>query len=219
MSDDARTSGALPDDELDEITAQIADHVRGFLVTVQEVAEHGDVESGAPLLLLALSQLVAAGGRLGALADVVPEEPFEPDAGWDPDVDKLRERLAEMFGDSDEYVEVFDPYDIEAVPVRMRLSSDLTEIASHLVHGLQHVDAGGYREGLWWWQFSYLSSWGATATSTLRAVYALIAHDRFDAREVTLIDVEDQLLVDTVTASVGEVDPEVDPDTDPRLPT
>ena len=35
-------------------------------------------------MLLALSQLLLAGARLGAITDVVPSERFEPDAGPDP---------------------------------------------------------------------------------------------------------------------------------------
>ena len=194
---------ALPEDELDEITAQISDQVEAFLLALRDVADEGRPESGVAHLLLGVSQILAAGGRLGALADVVPQEPYEADTGYDPDVDLVRERLADLLGDSDEYVEVFDPYDAEAKPVRMRVSSDLADVATHLLHGLQHAKAGRYEEALWWWQFSYLSSWGTTAAAVLRALQSLLAHDRFDPREQSLEVAEDLLVAEVFSEVVG----------------
>src|SRR5699024_11344242 len=52
-----------------------------------------------------------AGGRLGAIADVVPAERFEPDAGPESDLDELREKLAVLLEPVDAYVEVVDPLD------------------------------------------------------------------------------------------------------------
>ena len=36
-------------------------------------------------------------------------------------------------------------------------------------------------EALWWWQFSYVSSWGNLAGATLNALLSVVAHDRLDA--------------------------------------
>lgn len=200
----ADTLARLPEDDLDEIAASVSDQVEGFLVTVREVAEQGRPELGVSHLLLGLSQLLFAGGRLGALADIVPEERFEPDPGDDPDADGLRERLALTLGSSDEYIEIFDPYDAGSELVTMRISDDLAHVATQLAHGLQHARAGRYREALWWWQFSYLSSWGSTASATLRALVSLVAHDRFDVRGPTAVDAEDELLAELAENAIGE---------------
>src|ERR671910_1070331 len=79
-----------------EFTAEIADQVESFLVAVREIARGDDPGSALSLLLLEVSQLGLAGGRLGAIADVVPDERFEPDAGYDPDLEDLRDRLATL---------------------------------------------------------------------------------------------------------------------------
>ena len=49
-----------------------------------------------------------------------------------------------------------------------------------LAHGLRHFRAGRTSEALWWWQFSYVSSWGAEASGALRALQSVVAHDRLD---------------------------------------
>jgi hypothetical protein len=36
-------------------------------------------------------------------------------------------------------------------------------------------------EALWWWQFSYVSTWGNEASGVLRALQSVVAHDRLDA--------------------------------------
>jgi hypothetical protein len=200
--DEARAR--LPDDDLDEIVASVSDQIEGFLVTLREVADDGRPELGVSHLLLGVSQLIFAGGRLGALADVVPVERFEPDPGFDPDADMLREKLAKMLGSSDEYLEIFDPYDASGELVTMRISDDLAHVATQLHHGMQHSVAGRFREALWWWQFSYLSSWGSTASAALRALVSLVSHDRFDVRRPTVIDAEDQLLAELVGNAVRD---------------
>ena len=62
-----------------------------------------------------------------------------------------------------------------------RISDDLTSIATDLAHGLRHYRAGNVDEALWWWQFSYVSSWGNLAGAVLRALLSVVAHDRLDA--------------------------------------
>jgi hypothetical protein len=178
----AANGGASP--EADEFTAEIADQIESFLIALGAVAR-GDFPGGTlSMLLLEVSQLLLAGGRLGAVVDVVPTERFEPDAGPDPDADGLRERLADQLGPADEYVEVFDPYVRDGEIVISRLSDDLSDVAADLVHGLAHFKAGRASEALWWWQFSYLANWGSTASSALRALHSAVAHTRLDVDAV-----------------------------------
>ena len=39
---------------------------------------------------------------------------------------------------------------------------------------------GNTAEALWWWQFSYVSSWGNLAGAMLNALLSVVAHDRLD---------------------------------------
>jgi hypothetical protein len=164
----------------EEFGADIRDQVQTFLIALGAVAR-GDMPEGAlSILLLEVSQLLLAGGRLGAVVDIVPSDRFEPDAGMDPDADELRDRLGALLEPIDEYVEVFDPYASEVELEVSRLSDDLADVAADLYHGLAHYQAGRTAEALWWWQFSYLANWGATASSALRALHSAIAHTRLD---------------------------------------
>jgi hypothetical protein len=170
-------------DDLSEFTADIAVQVESFIIALTAVARGDDPDRAVSMLLLEVSQLTLAGGRLGAITDVIPEERFEPDAGPDPDVDELRRRLAELLDPIDTYTEVFDPYDVTVEPVRCSLSDDLADVVADLAHGLAHYRAGRASEALWWWQFSYLSNWGATASAALRALQSVVAHVRLDRTE------------------------------------
>jgi len=166
--------------EIDEFSAEIADQVESFLIALGAVAR-GDFPGGTlSMLLLEVSQLLLAGGRLGAVVDIVPPDRFEPDVGLDPDADGLRERLAELLDPADEYVEVFDPYVRDGDVVLSRLSDDLSDVAADLFHGLAHFKEGRPVEAMWWWQYSYLANWGSTASSALRALHSAVAHTRLD---------------------------------------
>ncbi|KWW98685.1 Uncharacterized protein LI90_313 [Carbonactinospora thermoautotrophica] len=170
-------------EDLTEFTAEIADQVESFIIAVTEVARGEAPDQAVSMLLLEVSQLLLAGGRLGAIVDVIPEERFEPDVGPDPDVDDLRERLAKLLAPIDTYTEVFDPYDPTVEPMTCRLSDDLADVVADLMHGLQHYRAGRPSEALWWWQFSYLANWGSTASAALRALQSVVAHVRLDAAD------------------------------------
>jgi uncharacterized protein DUF5063 len=172
--------GGLPPDGPDSFAVQIADQVESFTVAVAEVAKGDDPDSAVPYLLLQVSQLLLAGGRLGAYEDIVPEERYEPDTGPEPDMDQMREQLAELLAPVDVYSEVFDPYVPRSTPVASRISDDLADIVSNLRHGMAHYREGRVNEALWWWQFSYLTSWGPTASAALRALRSLVAHVRLD---------------------------------------
>ncbi|MBP0459746.1 DUF5063 domain-containing protein [Streptomyces montanisoli] len=164
----------------DDFVVQIADQIESFIVAVTEVAKGDEPDSAVPFLLLEFSQLLLAGGRLGAHEDIVPDERYEPDLGPEPDVDELRERFAVLLDPVDVYSEVFEPYEPRKAPVPSRISDDIAGVVTDLRHGLAHYRAGRVTEALWWWQFSYFTSWGSTASATLRALQSLVAHVRMD---------------------------------------
>ena len=126
------------DDDLSAFTEDIAGQIQAYVAAVAEVARGDSPDSAVSVLLLEVSQLLLAGGRLGAIADVIPHEQYEPDAGYEPDADTLREDLAALLAPIDEYAEVFDPYADEPEVIRSRLSDDLADVALDLIHGLTH---------------------------------------------------------------------------------
>jgi len=167
--------------EIEDLAQGIADQTESFLLALREIARSDDAGRAVPLLLLEVSQLLLAGARLGVQTDFVPDEKYEPDTGPDDDLDELRLRLATLLGDIDDFTEVFDPYIPDPELIVSKLSDDLADIAQSVAHGLRHHRAGRPTEALWWWQFSYVSSWGAEASAVLRALQSVIAHDRLDA--------------------------------------
>src|ERR687884_952058 len=175
--------------ELRRIGEETAADAEAFLDAVTEVATGSSPDIAIPVLLLALSQSLLAGARLGAITDVVPSERFEPDAGPDPDVDPVRANLANLFDGLDEYADVVDPLTNGEV-VRGSLSDDLADVAADLAHGLRHYRAGRIDEALWWWQFSYLSTWGLRATTALRVLQSVLGHLRLDVDADTVADAE-----------------------------
>ena len=181
--------------ELEEFAQQIADAVESFLVSLQAMSREENPGTVVPLLLVEVSQVLFAGARLGAQRDFAPRLEYQPDVGPDPDLDEMRLRLARLLDSVDTYTYNFDPY----VPdiVEAQLSDDLTSIANDLANGLRHFRAGDVSEALWWWQFSYLASWGESASAALRALQSVVAHDRLDTEfegESELIAVADEVL-------------------------
>jgi len=175
--------------ELRHLAEETSADAQAYLDAVTEVAAGAAPETAIPVLLLALSQTLLAGARLGAITDVVPSERFEPDAGPDPDVDPVRIGLANLFEGLDEYADVVDPMTSGEV-VRGSLSDDLADVATDLAHGLRHFRAGRVDEALWWWQFSYLSTWGVRATAALRVLQSMMGHLRLDVDHETVADAE-----------------------------
>ena len=169
------------DPDLEEFAQQIADGVESYLVTLRALSHEEDAGTVVPLLLVEVSQILFAGARLGAQQDFTPSGEYQPDVGPDPDLDAMRLRLAVLLESVDAYSEVFDPYVDPPEMVSSLLSDDLTSIAGALAHGLQHYRAGRISEALWWWQFSYVSTWGNEASGVLRALQSVVAHDRLDA--------------------------------------
>jgi hypothetical protein len=168
------------DSDTEDFAQQIADQVESFLVALQAIARDEDGGRAISLLLLEVSQVLLAGARLGVQSDFTPAEEFQPDAGPDPDLDPMRLRLARLLDGVDMYAEVFDTYGEPEIVTAM-LSDDLTSIAASLAHGLRHYRAGRIDEALWWWQFSYVASWGTEASGVLRALQSIVSHDRLDA--------------------------------------
>lgn len=199
MSEPALAVHGSSADDYADFAADIAAQVEGFLVAVREIARGTDPASTLPLLLLQVSQLALAGGRVGAISDVVPDQRFEPDPGPDPDVDELRHRLADLLEPVDGYLEVVDPVDSARGADEYRLSDDIAGIASDLLHGLTHFRAGHVVEALWWWQFSYLSSWGGACAAVMRTLHSLIAHSRLDMDRDPVTDAEDELLAEVAS--------------------
>lgn len=159
---------------------ECAAEARTFVETVAGVASGAAPESAIPLLLLATSQVQLMGARLGAIADVLPAERFEPDTGPEAEVEPLREGIGRLFDGLDSYVDLQDP--VTSVEVTSgSLADDLAIITESLTHGLAHHAAGRTTEALWWWQFSYLSAWGERAAMAVRVLHGLLAHVRLDA--------------------------------------
>ncbi|MEU3375295.1 DUF5063 domain-containing protein [Streptomyces sp. NPDC006711] len=191
----------------DSFAVQIADQVESFIVAVTEVAKGDEPDSAVPFLLLEFSQLLLAGGRLGAHEDIVPDERYEPDLGPEADADELRERFARLLEPIDVYSEVFDPYEPRKAPVPCRISDDLADVVTDLRHGLAHYRAGRTSEALWWWQFSYFSNWGSTASAALRALQSLVAHVRLNQplAELDGLDTDEELTEDALEEAAGRV--------------
>ncbi|HEV7147599.1 MAG TPA: DUF5063 domain-containing protein [Pedococcus sp.] len=175
-------------DELRALAEESAHDARAYLSTITEVASGSAPDAAIPMTLLALSQVLVMGARLGAIEDIVPAERFEADT-LDPELDPLRTGVANLFEGLDEYADLVDPVTSTELATGS-LSNDVTVVAAALAHGLRHHDAGRPSEALWWWQFSYLSDWGERAASALRVLQSLLGHIRLDADQETVSDAE-----------------------------
>ncbi|MDN5796519.1 MAG: DUF5063 domain-containing protein [Intrasporangium sp.] len=176
-------------DDLATLADLTAHDASAYLTTVTEVASGSSPDTAIPVLTLALSQILVAGARLGAIEDVVPEERYETDPGADDDPDPLRTGLANVFNGIDDYADIVDP--LTSVELTGgAISNDLADVALALTHGLKHFAAGRTAEALWWWQFSYLSSWGDRASSALRVLQSVLSHLRLDADEDDVSEAE-----------------------------
>lgn len=171
------------------LAEQMDGEVQAYLAALREVASGDAPEAALPVLLLSVGQLCAAGARMGALVDVVPDDRFEPDAGPDSDLEDVRARLHALLGGVDAYCDLADPV-LSGEVVSGSLSADLVAIAADLEHGRAHHAAGRATEAMWWWQFSYLSSWGERAAAALRVLLALLSHVRLDASDEAVMEAE-----------------------------
>ena len=104
-------------------------------------------------------------------------------------VPAVRTGLANVLEGLDDYADVVDP--LTSVEIaRGSLSGDIAEVAAALVHGLRHFEHGRTTEALWWWQFSYLSSWGERASSVLRVLQVVLGHLRLDVEDDVAAEAE-----------------------------
>ena len=152
---------------------------RSFVESVQEVAAGGSPDEMVSVLLLDLSSLLAAGAALGAIVDVVPEERFEPDAGYEVDVDLVRSRMRDLLGPADDYSEVFDPYSAG----RARRGPPLRRPRRHLLRPAARPlppPVGPGPRGAVVVAVLLPVDLGAGASAALRALQSLIAHVRLD---------------------------------------
>lgn len=206
MSDNTSTTEQLPglaalealiavETETVRFADDIAASVTSFLDGLRVVAAEATGGQAVSLLLLQISQIALTGARLGVHRDFAPRDEFQPDDGPDADVDELRLQLAGLLGDLDTYSYVFDPYQPEIV--EGLLSDDLASIAADLAIGVRHYEAGDVEEALWWWQFSYVSSWGTLAGAAMKALLSVVAHDRLD---VDLDTTQELALVEAAAA-------------------
>lgn len=187
-SDGADATESVPDD-LRLLAETTSLEAQRFLTTVTEVAAGANPDVAIPLLLLAVSDMLAAGARLGAMIDVVPADRFEPDVGPDADLDPLAAALENLFEGIDVYSEVDDPVMGRTI-VASSMSGDLVLIAAALAQGQRHFAAGQVIEALWWWQYSYLSNWGERASGLLRVLQTVLAHLRLDVDDDVAAEAE-----------------------------
>lgn len=179
--------------DLRQVADQVARQARAFLTTTTEVGANANPDAAISLLLLAVSDVLSAGARLGAIVDVVPAERFEPDVGPDADLDPLRAALENILDGIDDYTEIDDPV-LAGEVVTSSVSGDLVLIAGALAQGLRHYDEGQVIEALWWWQYSYLSNWGERGAAVLRVLLAVLAHLRLDVDDDVAAEAEFQAL-------------------------
>ena len=175
---------------------EIAASVGSFLDSLRVIAFQATPGQAISLLLLQISEIALTGARLGVQRDFAPRDEYQPDVGPDADLDDLRLRLADLLGNVDTMSYVFDPYQPEVV--ESQLSDDLASVASDLDTGMRHYRAGDVEEALWWWQFSYVSNWGALAGAAMKALLSVVAHDRLD------VDIESEL--DVIEAATAALD-------------
>ena len=192
-------TGTGVDGVTQDFAQQIADSVASFLIALRAISREATSGQAISLLLLEISQVLLAGARLGAQQDFTPTADYQPDVGPEADLDEMRLRLATLLGNVDTYSFVFDPY----VPdvVESQLSDDLTSIATDLENGLRHYRLGDVSEALWWWQFSYVSSWGNLAGAALNALLSVVSHDRLD------VDNDEEIEQIEAAEAVLDVDP------------
>ena len=179
--DDRRRPLAVRPATLEDFAQQIADQVESFLVALQAIAR-GEATAAAAisLLLLEVSQVLLAGARLGAQrglharAGVPARRRSRPGPRRDA---AAAGRMLDERGHLRLQLRPLRDPEMVASPALRRPHRIATDVAN----GLRHFRAGNVSEALWWWQFSYVASWGNNASAVLRALQSIVAHDRLDA--------------------------------------
>ena len=114
-------------DDLRLLADESAVDARAYLTTVTEVASGSAPDAAIPMTLLALSQVLVMGARLGAIEDIVPAERFETDTVED-ELDPLRTGVANLFEGLDEYADLVDPVTSTELTTGS-VSNDVTVVA------------------------------------------------------------------------------------------
>ena len=83
--------------DLRDFAGDCAHDAQAYLDTITEVASGSAPEAAIPMTLLALSQVLSMGTRLGAMEDIVPPDQFEADTGPDIELSPLRDGIANLF--------------------------------------------------------------------------------------------------------------------------
>lgn len=86
------------------------------------------------------------------------------------------DRIGVRIGDHEYYMEVIDPYDMEASTGCGSLSDDLADMYRDLkpalcLYGRSEADSN---ESVFSWRLSFLSHWGRHCTSALRAIHCVL---------------------------------------------
>ena len=149
-------------DDLEDFAPQIADQVESFLLALREIAAAEDPDDAISLLLLEVSQLLLAGGRLGAHRRLRARRAVRARRRARPRPRRAAARAGQRCSEPiDELHRGLRPLRRPA-GARHRRGSPTTSpsIAATSLHGLRHYRGRPVGEALWWWQFSYVSTWG-----------------------------------------------------------
>ncbi|MBK8733618.1 MAG: DUF5063 domain-containing protein [Actinomycetales bacterium] len=166
-----------------------------YLGAVAEVASGGSPDIAIPVLLLATGQLLLAGSRLGAIQDVVLVDRPEADPGPDADVECCATTSPTSSRSSTHYADVSGRPGHRRRAYQGMLSNDIhRDPPWRSPTGCGIADVGRRVEALWWWQFSYLSTWGERAAASLRVLQSILAHLRLDADDEVVADAEFEAL-------------------------
>src|SRR5690348_6733936 len=103
MSENSMSDDSMSGNSWMTLADRVAKHAQNYLTGLEAVVRGEAGEHTVPLLLLEVSQIALAGAQLGASTDVILPDNWEPDVGEDPDLDAIRQGLAERLADVDEY--------------------------------------------------------------------------------------------------------------------
>jgi hypothetical protein len=125
----------------------------------------------------AVARVYLAAALLGPPTTTDADDPPErrPSRG---ESDALRETLKARFGESDVFVEVFDPSritDEDVQPVERLLSSELVEIDEDLAEAIEWLEAGD-AGALWHVRWAFEQHWGQHALACLRPLHQLVVY-------------------------------------------
>lgn len=170
-----------------------AERAREFCAVVDRGVAEEDARFPSQLHRV-LAQLYTAGLDLPStdilwdldeeVTEEVGNEPADQPNLNDPDPDRLSAAglralhgsLAQRFGASNYYREIFDPYEApEEEAVTASLADDVADIYQDIRGGLVKWERGESGEALWGWRFHLEVHWGEHATGALRALHARAA--------------------------------------------